>query len=368
MIDANNKFQSFRSSLNSKLLERSDEIDIVLTALLANEHCCLVGDPGTGKSLLADAVSDWIDGNVFKVLMNKTTKREEIVGPVSISSLKSDEYKHITKGMLPEADVAFLDEIFKASSAVLNLMLKILNERQFTNGSSHIDCPLKLCVAASNEWPTDAKELGALFDRFLFRKTVNPVSSEASVMRLMFDDSLSPEVGGKISMLELESSRQDIIHNVKWSEESKQTAIEIRRKLQQEGIVIGDRRLRKSIFATKCYAWLNGNSEVTNDDLEILSHIWWNNPETQPSVVSDVIADIAMPSRLIVTQLLTDAMDIMSQVDMKAFETHGSATHKLSAIHKKLKSISGQRSEDAQKSVSEMVKNIRLATIAMIED
>src|SRR5262245_44510895 len=43
-----------RHELSSALIERDDEIDLVLTALLCNEHPLLVGSPGTAKSLLLD--------------------------------------------------------------------------------------------------------------------------------------------------------------------------------------------------------------------------------------------------------------------------------------------------------------------------
>ena len=116
-------------------------------------------------------------GSRFSLLLTKFTTREEVVGPISIRGLKEDRYRRVTAGKLPEAELAFLDELFKGSSAILNTLLKMLNERVFENDGATVPVPLKLCLAASNEWPQayeGGKELNALFDRLLFRKAVRP--------------------------------------------------------------------------------------------------------------------------------------------------------------------------------------------------
>ena len=128
------KFAAARSALCSTLIEREEEVDLVLTALLAHEHVLLVGPPGCGKSLLLDSLLSWTGGRKFSILFTKFTTPEEVVGPVSLSALKEDRYVRVTTGKLPEADFAFLDEVFKASSAILNTLLKILNERTFDAG------------------------------------------------------------------------------------------------------------------------------------------------------------------------------------------------------------------------------------------
>src|SRR5215207_2644360 len=125
------KFASARQSLSSSLIERDDEIDLALTALLAGEHLLLVGPPGCAKSLLLDSLLSWTGGSKFSILLTKFTTPEELCGPISLSALKADRYVRVTTGKLPEAEFAFLDEIFKASSAILNTMLRILNERTF---------------------------------------------------------------------------------------------------------------------------------------------------------------------------------------------------------------------------------------------
>src|SRR3954469_5114390 len=125
------KFATARRELSSALIEREDEVDLVLTALVANEHVLLVGPPGCGKSLLLDSVLSWTGGSKFSILLTKFTTPEEVMGPVSLSALKCDRYLRGTTGKLPQAEYCFLDEVFKASSAILNCLLKVLNERTF---------------------------------------------------------------------------------------------------------------------------------------------------------------------------------------------------------------------------------------------
>ena len=102
----------------------------MLTALLAREHVLLVGPPGCAKSLLLEAVMRWLGGKTFTCLLTRFTTPEELFGPVSVAGLKEDRFRRITSGKLPEADGCFLDEVFKGSSAILNTLLRLLNERE----------------------------------------------------------------------------------------------------------------------------------------------------------------------------------------------------------------------------------------------
>src|SRR3954452_2035189 len=144
------KFAATRKELSAALIERDDEIDLILTALVAREHPLLVGPPGTAKSLLLDSLMGWMHGKRFTVLLTKFSTPEELFGPISVAGLKEDRYRRITAGKLPEADGCFLDEIWKASSAILNTLLRLLNERVFDRGDGELTpVPLRLCLAAS---------------------------------------------------------------------------------------------------------------------------------------------------------------------------------------------------------------------------
>src|ERR1700740_699024 len=107
------KFMQTRKELAAALIERDEEIDLVLTALVAQEHVLLVGPPGCAKSLLLDSLMRWLSGKRFSILLNRFTTPEEVLGPISVTGLKSDCYRRVTAGKLPEADLAFIHEGFK---------------------------------------------------------------------------------------------------------------------------------------------------------------------------------------------------------------------------------------------------------------
>ena len=201
------KFMTTRRELAGTLIERDDEVDIILTALVCNEHPLLVGPPGTAKSLLLDSLMAWTSGRRFTALLTKFTTPEELFGPISVQGLKEDKYRRVTTGKLPEAHLCFLDEVFKASSAILNCLLRILNERVFENGDGSLaKVPLLLCLSASNEWPDSqegGRELLAVFDRYLFRKTVRPILSQAGRQRLLWVRDHAPRLSTSITPEEI---------------------------------------------------------------------------------------------------------------------------------------------------------------------
>jgi MoxR-like ATPase len=332
------KFQATREELSQAMIERESEIDLALTALVAQEHLLLVGPPGTGKSMLSDALVSWMQGSKFSILLTKFSVPEEVFGPPSIQGLKDGVYKRIITGKLPEADIAFVDECFKASSAILNTLLQVLNERIFRNDGEIVQCPLKLCVAASNEWPGEGetgKELGALFDRFLFRKAVRPISSDKGRDALLWSKSLQPKLSTRITPKEIDQATKEA-SATPWTPEAKIAFGEIHREARHKGIIPGDRRMRKSVGATQAFAWLSGAKEVQPEHLEVVSHILWDEPIEQPKAMAEIVCQIAAPVTMKVNQFLAEASQIVGGVNPKGEEK----TRDTVLALKKLKSIS----------------------------
>src|SRR5215216_1497888 len=175
------KLAAIERELGAEILEREDVVRSMVLALIAGEHVLLLGPPGTAKSRLASSLCGRISGaSYFYVCLNRFSLPDEVFGPLRLSALREDRFERNTQGMLPEAEVAFVDEVFKSNSAVLNGMLPILNERVYKNGASATPGPLQMAVCASNEMPEDREELAALYDRLLVRHLVLPIRDERS--------------------------------------------------------------------------------------------------------------------------------------------------------------------------------------------
>lgn len=362
------KFTTTRTEMNAALIERSQEIDIMLTALLASENCLFVGPPGTGKSLLANLLGQWLStSHQFTQLMNKYTTPEEVFGPVSVVGLKQDQYRRITTDKLPEAEVAFLDEIFKASSAILNTLLTILNEHQYDNGGTRQDCPLRLAIAASNEWPGDngeGQELGALFDRFVIRCHVKPIGTQSGLNRLLWD-SLPMQLSTTLDAQELEQARAEVAA-MEYTDRAKQALLAIIQEARSEGITPGDRRLRKAVKIAKAYAYLEGASQVDREHLDILSHVLWDEPKEQPQKLAEIVGKLANPEKLEVNKHLLDAEEIISDLNLNDLSELMTAGRKLQDIHGKLDKLNGPKAKQAADHVAAEVKRIKLESVNLI--
>ena len=298
------KFIELRTSLNERHYERYDEIDITLTALLAGFHVALIGPPGTAKSMLVEDLTAAFDGEVFKYLLTKYTTPEELYGPVDLNALKEGVYRRITREKLPEAQFAFLDEVFKANSAVLNTTLTAMNERQFDNGQGRQPIPLITLIGASNELP-EGEELNAMFDRFHFRKVVDYIREPSNFIGMLQynpDDTDLPVV----TFAELETAQAEV-KAVEVPDTTTETIYNIRADLSLEGIIPSDRRFRQSVRALQAFAWLNERDVASDADFTILQHMFWTAPQEQKPV-SRVILTHTNPIEL-------EAQEVIDMID-----------------------------------------------------
>ncbi|QDU21721.1 ATPase RavA [Urbifossiella limnaea] len=363
------KFAQARKELSAALIEREDEVDLVLAALVANEHVLLVGPPGCGKSLLLDSVLSWTGGTKFSILLTKFTTVEEVMGPVSLAALKVDKYLRVTTGKLPEADFAFVDEVMKASSAILNTLLKILNERVYDAGDGVARrVPLRLCVAASNEWPSPdtGKELSALFDRFVLRKAVSPIRSQAGRQKLLWTRDHAPRLSTTVTPAEVEQARRQALA-LPWSDEAKDALEVILKELAREGIQPGDRRQFKTVGAVRAFAYLSGADEVLPEHLEVAQHCLWDAPEEQPRKAAQVIARVANPAGMRVTQLLLEVEQVLAAADVRNLADAAKAAAKLAEIDRQFSTLKGNgRVEKARAYLKDQLRQLKLASIEAV--
>lgn len=333
--------QNFRGSLNTAFLEREEVIDGLLASVITKQNTFLFGLPGTGKSELVRAVSGGFEGSkFFGYLLSPTTDPSELFGPVAISKLLKDEYTRDVEGYLPSANIAFLDELFRGSSAVLNSLLTILNERTFNNGKEIIHTPIQSIVAATNSFPQD-ESLQAFCDRFLFRPTVEPLKKPTS-RRLLDLWALGlkkrPLVKSGLTYKHLEEL-QESVSEIKVTDEFLDKFAQVFDLLASRGITISDRRRVQILKFIKGWAIVQGDDTVYADHLhKSLVHIIYQNVD-DISVIKEVLQQAVPTAEKMLTDIKRALAGLISEFhsinaqDCKAISDLNKLVNKLRKAH-----------------------------------
>ena len=256
------------------LVGREHLAELMILGAVSQEHLLVIGPPGTAKSAVVRRVAQSLGGNYFEYLLGRFTEPSEIFGPVNLNKLRDvggtlfligTGPTTVTAGMLPEAEIAFLDEVFLGSTAILNTLLGVLNERQFRRGHTRIRCPLRVCVGAANGLPED-EGLAAFADRFLLHVFVEPVA-DARLEDLLEGGwqaghkAVAPRaelssldaLNRAVPMVDMKAVRGDLAHAV--------------RQLRQAEIRLSDRRIVKAQQLIAGAAVLAGRTVAERADL-----------------------------------------------------------------------------------------------------
>jgi len=327
-----------RTDLTTHFPERKDVIDGALAAVLAGEHVLLLGPPGTAKSALARAIAVAFGGTYFERLLTKFSTPEELFGAISLKALEQDRFARVVTGKLPEADFAFVDEIFKANSAILNSMLTLVNERIFHNDGKPIICPLITLFGASNELP-EGKDLEALFDRFLVRFEVGYLLRPANLKLVL--TSPEPGVAPAMSLADLKKMQAEVA-KVVVTDDTVEGLITIRDACKAEGIIASDRRWKKSLKLVQATAYMAAEKRTTPEDLAILVDSLWREPKDRPKVAR-LVGKLADPVGSQAAEILDAARETANKVatlkagDRKAYIAQAAqALEQFQAQQKKL--------------------------------
>ena len=285
------RLRALLDALNAGLLEREAAVRLMLLTALSGAHVLLLGPPGTAKSELARRLQQaFADAPWFERLLTRFSTPEELFGPLSLKALEEDRYERLTAGFLPTAGVAFLDEVYKANSAILNALLTLLHERVFDNGSGRVPVPLVCVVGASNEGPAD-EALQAFHDRFLVRVPVAPVADEsfAALLRL---DAGCVSVTQPLTAAERDAVARAAAH-VALGDDLLAACAALRTRLAADGQPLSDRRWRQWMDLLRTAAATEGRSTTDALDLWTAPYVAAAGPAQVPALQAWVDAEVA---------------------------------------------------------------------------
>ena len=282
-----NQLNQLLAHLKEKFVGKDDIIDLMGICLAGRENLFLLGPPGTAKSALVRELAKLIDGKTFEYLLTRFTEPNELFGPFDIRKLREGDLVTNTEGMLPEANMVFLDELLNANSAILNSLLMVLNEKIFRRGRENRTLPLLMVVGASNHLPED-EALQALFDRFLLRVRcdyVDPAllnnvldagwkleqSQTNAGISLSADDLFT--VQAMIGSIDLQDIRSEYINLVEM--------------LRNAGVPVSDRRAVKLQRLIAASALLCKRTKAIPSDMWVLRYIW--DTEEQQEIIAGIV-------------------------------------------------------------------------------
>ena len=303
------KLDSLAKETRKIFKERNAVIDSYFLSLLTGNHMFLLGEPGTAKTAIVNFVSNSIDGaEYFYWLMTKYTIPEEVFGGPDVGEFMQGRYKRVTDHKLPVAHFAFIDEIFKSSSSILNCLLSIMNEKFFFDATSVISVPLISLVGASNEIPSDT-ELNALYDRFLIRHYVERVKDRRSRKAVVMND-LPDRASTCINLNDVMEARGLFEAAIPKMTFDIDFYLDLHKLLiDKHGIIISDRRLKKCAKLVLANAFLDGRDATTSEDFGVLKNCFWTEPSQIP-IVSKAVNEIVNPLGQRAVELLDEATEI----------------------------------------------------------
>jgi MoxR-like ATPase len=302
-------------AIEQEFVGRDEAVRLIGLAMLCREHVLLVGPPGTAKTALLTRFGELLSTRPFTYLLTKFTEPTELFGPLDIRRFQEEgTYQVNTEGMLPRARVAFLDEVFQGSSAILNTLLTLINERRFHNGSTVEPCELVTLLGSSNDLPDDPV-LAAFGDRFLLRCRVDHVPDDEvedllglgwTQERGLIAAAAGPGAGGRVAQdqygagfgLDDLAQLQHAVAEVDLLP-VRSTYAQIIRDLRAQGIAFSDRRAVKAQKAIAAAALLRGRMEAENDDLGVLMYLWTDGRD-EPAmrrIVTDHGVPVGEPGR-----------------------------------------------------------------------
>lgn len=287
------RLRAIEAVQNQYVFEREDVTRAITLCLIARAHLLLVGPPGIGKTTQVRLAARHLRGGVFfYTQLTPFSTVEDLFGPVDIVAYKDGIRRRVAAGMLQEAHVAVIDEVYNGNEAALKSLLAPMSEGTYAEQGQFHPIPLRTLMGTTNQipGPEERREKGltGFHDRWLFRFIARDLQSDSHFMRMLWTPEIDfqryePDPDATVSIAELEHLAQEA-SRVRLPVAIAEELARVRRAMQAERLFCSPRRWKAIVRAMQASALLDGRSDVTEDDFALLRHALWDDPEDIPRI------------------------------------------------------------------------------------
>ena len=191
-IDATTFKQNFDmvvENVETVIKGKTDVVRLALVAMLCEGHILFEDLPGTGKSMLARALSESMNATTNRVQCTPDMLPGDITGS-SILDQKRGEFEFRPGPVF--CNVLLSDEINRATPKTQSALLEAMGERRVSADGTTYDLPRPFLVLATQNPVEQAGTFPlpeAQLDRFLFKLRMGYMSRDAE-FEVMFDNSI----------------------------------------------------------------------------------------------------------------------------------------------------------------------------------
>ncbi|MFJ7999429.1 AAA family ATPase [Streptomyces sp. NPDC096310] len=346
--DTAGRLRAISDEVSDRFYERADVVRTLLVTLLAGQHSLVLGPPGTAKSEMAREITGRVEGAAYwEILLSKFTAPTRMFGPIDVAALARGEYRQVYDGRATTAHIAFIDEIFKCSTAALNETLGYLNERIYhpENGGAPIRCPLIGAITASNELP-GGEDSAAIYDRLLVRIEVGYLADPSNFAALVRSAAGRPAAAARttVELAALRHAVTEAVPAVQVPDTIVDAVCTLRAALRRKELVASDRRWRQAVSLLQASAYLDGRPAVAETDLSVLTHVLWDSPAQRPAVEREVL-HLVNPDAKEALDLADTVDELEAQLDAMAGQSREALSEwVIKQAHNKL-AMAGKRLE-----------------------